>query len=966
MDEWAASLSAGAGRGVRSVGRAVADRSTIEALKAAALAEIDAQGLTDSECMDLIIPVLIQGIGRGLQSSVFVDQTIKADILTLTADSFVKSAGKEERKDKVTAGVTIAVVASRTAETVVSQAVVVITEPELKKNTVSTAVGAAITALKQAESLDSETKKAAISATVNLVTKIVLDNANASSGPAAAEELVQAVGQGAVSSSIEVIGTSEAAEVIGSIVEATAQAIAEIAGTDSVATLATAVVASVSVAAETAGVEIEVSVIVAAVNAGVREVEPEADPVLDEETVTEVITEEAPTAAASADPANVTAKNTEVTLSAEGSAPGADKAGLTYKWAQIGGPVATLTGIDTDTATFTPLVPGTYVFKLTVKNIDGNKFASKNVTVMAMFTADKYDEGIQSIKRGDYVGARAAFSVAANAGNNEAKFWLAFLDIMSLSVSDDIVSLMRNNLGFVTYPSNLNTLLTDTWFNSNWYNTKAGIVQSEHGYMIRGYFTPYEDDANAPDDAGYYSIPSFGSEGWIEDNSMFGVFEPNESGTEYAYYWDWEYYTGEDATDLPKYRIESVIDLMHPIMLPKLEVPAWAESMFVESGGYVFYNYGWALFLNVITRNPQGLNGVIDKILSGAYGTAFENLYDRIMEIPDDAEINLPIDMINAASGQVVPIEPFTIGAPELKLYAAQMRVQKSFVELLASYNLSYPLTNLQIDFRDWFYTGTPGESQGMPQSARNFFATAPNPIEAGFLSNRSNVTRAAAKASLIEALEDIATIAEQYTPDYCAKFDIFGDPDASSTPSGMIAFTAGKAKEECEKGIAALTSGGSYSYTFDEEDSESSAGIEVNPNPVYNTAFFSFSNIFETTATGFKVYGAKDLCTDEDGEPDYNYYEHSPDVTTIAEFDRNEHVWPLLCINVGNLESVYPGVTMILSGPFRDGNKYYLPLSWPIGLEDDDGNYVLDDDGSLLPDPENDAHVVIDWLRGQ
>lgn len=100
MDEWAASLSAGAGRGVRSVGRAVADRSTIEELKAAALAEIDAQGLTDSECMDLIIPVLIQGIGRGLQSSVFVDQTIKADILTLTADSFVKSAGKEEKKTK--------------------------------------------------------------------------------------------------------------------------------------------------------------------------------------------------------------------------------------------------------------------------------------------------------------------------------------------------------------------------------------------------------------------------------------------------------------------------------------------------------------------------------------------------------------------------------------------------------------------------------------------------------------------------------------------------------------------------------------------------------------------------------------------------------------------------------------------------------------------------------------------------
>jgi extracellular elastinolytic metalloproteinase len=85
---------------------------------------------------------------------------------------------------------------------------------------------------------------------------------------------------------------------------------------------------------------------------------------------------------ANAGPDQNATTGTLVTLNGTGSSdPDGGPNPLTFSWMQISGPAVTLAGVNTATATFTPSVAGSYVFRLTVN--DGAASDTDDVTVTA-------------------------------------------------------------------------------------------------------------------------------------------------------------------------------------------------------------------------------------------------------------------------------------------------------------------------------------------------------------------------------------------------------------------------------------------------------------------------------------------------------------------------------------------------------------------------------------------------------
>ncbi len=99
--------------------------------------------------------------------------------------------------------------------------------------------------------------------------------------------------------------------------------------------------------------------------------------------------------------------------------------------------------------------------------------------------SDYVNAGVADLTAQDFSAAQAQFvlALAKDPTNVDAKVWKAFLDLSSLSVNPDIVSLFQTNVGFSGYPSDPNSLLKGTWFN------KADI---QHEARLRIYWRRWE------------------------------------------------------------------------------------------------------------------------------------------------------------------------------------------------------------------------------------------------------------------------------------------------------------------------------------------------------------------------------------------------------------------------------------------------------------------------------------------
>ena len=140
----------------------------------------------------------------------------------------------------------------------------------------------------------------------------------------------------------------------------------------------------------------------------------------------------------------------------------------------------------------------TYYYQVTAKNRFGESApATASATAYASSpAASMVAAGKTALEAKNFDLAYSDFTQAAKAdpANTEALVYAALVGISSIYVDSTVVDLMKNRIGLSSYPSTMNTLFSQDWFNEDWYSTREGpvLVQnpSEGGYyFVRGTFT---------------------------------------------------------------------------------------------------------------------------------------------------------------------------------------------------------------------------------------------------------------------------------------------------------------------------------------------------------------------------------------------------------------------------------------------------------------------------------------------
>lgn len=450
----------------------------------------------------------------------------------------------------------------------------------------------------------------------------------------------------------------------------------------------------------------------------------------------------------------------------------ADSCNLERSGSEAGAYTAIASNVSGTSYTDSTAVEGsTYYYRLTATNRFGSS-ASKVVsgTAVKSLVEAKISAGIAALKSKDFDTAYTQFKAAyeIDASSTDAAMWYSLMSIAAVSTDTNTVSLLKDRVGVVGYPSTMNELFSTTWFNSNWYNTKSGFVKvadsncSSGYYCVRGNFT-----ANSTSTRSY---------NYYDSNNVWhngqGDFSPSDSGTAYVSSW-FDSSTGTSVNDLNLttysvgfgcfYRQGSIVDTASPVMLPRLELPTWAETSYLSylnASGYMSgqtkdqmaaNSFTGVLMLNLITRNPDGLNDFVDTVLAGPFGDRLTTALALIDALPDDATLSVP-DALITAYGASAPSTSIVVNKAELKAVAASVRCLKSFVQLLSSYNLNYPIKNLEMTSL-WEYSSN---TSGLPAWLISFTEKTDNPIKYGFMGERSSSARSAAKETMLAALADV------------------------------------------------------------------------------------------------------------------------------------------------------------------------------------------------------------------
>jgi hypothetical protein len=527
------------------------------------------------------------------------------------------------------------------------------------------------------------------------------------------------------------------------------------------------------------------------------------------------------------------------------------------------------------------IASGTNTVTIVVTAGDGTTTQTYTLTITcpSAVSAAAVTAGITALGAKDFDTALTKFTVgyAADSSNVDAATWDALLNIAAVSVDANTVSLLQNKAGLSTYPSNMTELFTNTWFNSNWYHAKQVFAAvsnpiSYGSYYIRG-------DVSAGGTGDFMYCDSDGTEHYI-----VGIFTPNDNGASYS---DWYFngtayvkVTGSNSASYTHYMYETAIDLSRPVILPRLSVPSWMEPYlgslnkreYVTTSGETkdslnIDNYAVVLLGNLIGGNPNGLNDAIDLVLSGPFGTRLTKALALIDALPDTAAINVPASLIKAYERNYAGSDA-VINKAELKAFAASVEFTKSFVQLLASYNLNYPITQFQIAF----WRTTNDDALIDPTTGLATLESIDNPIKAGFMGNRSDATRAAAKATMLDALakarESVALFEANWTPSYLGTLAGGNAPSASDLASAKTyldsaADLAGRFSAAISNGSAIYVDSKYASTGIDQLfPTSSSTGTTwtVYPGTLYSTDIFNPAKLVETTGssgspTGIRLY---------------------------------------------------------------------------------------------------------------
>jgi acylphosphatase len=345
--------------------------------------------------------------------------------------------------------------------------------------------------------------------------------------------------------------------------------------------------------------------------------------------------------------------------------------------------------------------------------------------------------------------------------NAEAIVYSSLGQLAAIAKDEKVRDLMRTKLGLTGYPGTIGRLLTTDWMQDytnedfvewyqdggnwlSWYDSdytpdgsgKAGYyryesydepeyvfvtstpknekLESYYDDAIENWVSWYDSDYT-PDGsgkAGYYywdqntetyifvtSTPKNGKLSYYYDDAIGKwVYWNDSAGSGEAGY----YYTksGEYhwVSSTPKYEYDIGKQ-------PGLSVPDW----FKDTGTYKdtltatnlesVATWQVLLFANLVDKNPNGANELLDGILSSVFGDSFEAVATRVESLAYEDNIALDTDITEALGLEEIFEGGIYIGRAELDILIASLRVLKASLEWVTAYDWDTDLTFLR---RDW------------------------------------------------------------------------------------------------------------------------------------------------------------------------------------------------------------------------------------------------------------------------
>jgi hypothetical protein len=214
--------------------------------------------------------------------------------------------------------------------------------------------------------------------------------------------------------------------------------------------------------------------------------------------------------------------------------------------------------------------------------------------------------------------------------------------------------------------------------------------------------------------------------------------DPGGGGRGSGYYWerDWTYRLGSET---PRY--DSWTE-----KLPGLSKPGW----FTETGMYkdnltsagLLQASQWPLlfYANLVDKNQNGLNELLDGILSSVFGSSFEVAAARFADLPYERYIELDEDIIEAFGlTGIFEGDDIYVGVAELELLFSAVRIFKATLEWVAAYDWNTDISFLRTD---WAAIESIGDL-----SPKNL------PFVNNFMKDRSNGMMAKSKTDFTTAL---------------------------------------------------------------------------------------------------------------------------------------------------------------------------------------------------------------------
>jgi len=282
------------------------------------------------------------------------------------------------------------------------------------------------------------------------------------------------------------------------------------------------------------------------------------------------------------------------------------------------------------------------------------------------------------------------------------------------------------------------------------------------------------------------------------------------------------------------------------VSLPVIKTPTWVTgsgSMYNKallSGNVLSVdNFAISLIANVIDKNSNGFNTLLDDVIDGVFGTSYNLALERLKKLENKKEARVKLDpyFIDELNLEDVFDEHDQIGWAEVNAVLSATLLVKASLEWVQSYDLSTDLNWLRYAWKD--------DSDDI----RNQFSKAPVsklPFKNNFLNSRPG--------KMAKSKEDYVKAIQGFQSSYTSIVSSAHYPQ--KVKDALVTINDG-----LEKLISAINNGSKFYIPEDPTtgtwptSKRGDVEATINLGKFFTEGYFSLKNIFETTDDGSPVF---------------------------------------------------------------------------------------------------------------